>query len=366
VGAPENTQGTLIGEQIAMDTWTGSRAIPFNGSPGIAPTPEGEVAFVIAQDNVRLANYRDLSNYKVIARQKSENSPTSKTGITLENFSGTNVQRVFEGVQGQETYDLTMRNIRYTGIERNVISGRSVYGGLLEDCYGNGGEHIGTEFQIAYFFEQAADVILRRCGGDNFYGYDAQGRPYGNGDIFSIEGNALRMVLDACYGSNPKGDSVFDIKGGSTFKGHTVASLAHRLFRCWDAGIIAVDDCLMELISPKGQDFWANAKDKVQGDPTLVDLSEIYLHGAVDLTPIGTGAGQIATRGDTGQAAFRSENGWTRYRLRKPYRIQERAGFKLTWGNVILETVGGWYTAASGITDWYDGAPPTGAGGVLL
>lgn len=334
---------------MSSTAYTGTRANPFNGSPGVAPSPEGEVAFVITDDGARLANFDDLSNYKTVARQKAENSPTSKRGITLERLRGSGVGRVFEGVQGQETYDLVMRDVHYAGIERNFASLRSVYGALIENCSANGGDQIGMPFQIGIFMEQCSDITLRGLRMDNFYGQDAEGRPYGNGDCIATEGNARNILIDTCGGSNPRGDTVFDLKGNPTMIGVNDAAGAHRNYRLWD-GLQAANATLISN-SPRGQHLWTEGKADATDTVPVITIGKVIATGAI-------GASSV----------FRNEDGAAEWTI-GDYEISGVSGLLLhanTYGSPIQFTNGGYYTGADGVRRFYSGAPPTGSGGVLL
>lgn len=217
-----------------MDEYTGARGA-FGGTPGVTPSPEGEQAFTVTADGARLANYR-LSNYKTGIRQKSENSYTSKTGVTVENIDGDNFGRFWDTVEGQETFNAICRNVRIRGCERAFMRWFSVNGGLIENVYAEGNQ--GGLATVGIQLEgQCSDVTIRNSEMRNFF--DAVTQGYQQGDCFSIEGGQRRIVLQDLRGIG-SGDAAYDLKptdmdllgtlygedNGRTFRFHRVPRMA--------------------------------------------------------------------------------------------------------------------------------------------
>jgi len=345
-----------------MDSYTGDRG-PFNGSPGIASSPAGNQAFTVTDNNAVLANLT-LTNYKTVLRQKSDQP--DKSNITVSGITAHNIVRGWETVQGQETYGATLRDSTFTQVERAVARWWSVYDGLIENVTGSGLGAAGEPFGQGIALDgQCHRIKIRNCEMNDFAGIMADGKPYGQGEGFSDEGGNYEVIYDTCT-ARRNVDAGWDSKSGATFLGVCTAGGSHRNFRLWINDTEARGGTLVSE-SPTNQDFWYDGGDSPTRPVTTSNLGKIIAKGAVVLTTIGEGEGEIDTRADTGQAIFRSETGPTVVNLHQPYEISDRTGFKWKWGDMTVNCLaGGYYTPTGGLRAFYPSAPPTGAGGVLL
>ncbi|MGT2513411.1 hypothetical protein ACVOMT_03395 [Sphingomonas panni] len=330
-----------------MDAFTGTRGA-FGGTPGVAPTPEGEQAFTVTTDGARLANYR-LSNYKAGIRQKSENSYTSKTGITVENIIGENFYRFWDTVEGQETYDAICRNVRVVGFERSFIRWFSVERGLIEDCYVEGIQ--GGAYIAGIQLEgKCHNVTIRRTEVRNVF--DAVTAGYNQGDSYSIEGGQTGIVLEDTRGIGA-GDAVYDVKPlDLVFRGTHYAEDAGRCFRFHRS--CDTSTATLIVYRARGRGYWWAGKTSQYPDEVVQDIAYV-----IAMDPNGASS---LFRFESGPASVRVlkcdiHKGW------RGIKLQENGGSgfgAVTFPNgcSVEQTDGSWIT--------YDGAPPVDADGRIL
>lgn len=329
-----------------MDSYTGTRGA-FRTS-GIAPSPEGEQAFTITNDGARLANL-NLSNYKAGIRQKSEDSYTSKTGITVENITGANFYRFWDTVEGQETYNAVCRNVRIVGFERAFIRWYSVKGGLIENCYAEGNQG-GAYITGVHLEGQCSNVVIRNVEIRNVF--DAVTPGYSQGDGFAIEGGQTGIVLQDTRAIGTA-DGGYDLKPlDMDLLGTLYAEDNGRGFRFHRIPRMAT--ATLTIKGARGRAIWINGTTSQYPDPAVGDIGKVVL-----LDPNGA---LSAFRFESGPATIRAlacdiYKGW------RGIRLQENGGAgygAVTFPNGcrVEQADGSWAT--------YAGAPPLDSEGRIL
>ncbi|WP_242415098.1 hypothetical protein [Sphingomonas panni] len=335
-----------------MDAYTGSRA-PFNGSPGVASTPAGNQAFTVDADNAVLANW-ELSNYKTILRQKSEDSYTSKSNVTMRSVRGTNVNRVWETVEGQETFGAVMQDVHYTQVERAVARWFSVHDGLIENVTGSGLGATGEPFGQGITLDgQCRRVTIRDCDMSDFGGVQADGSSYSQGEGFGDEGNNYDITYGPRLTSRRNGDAGYDIKSNPTFTGVLVSIDNPRDWRLWNG--VKAETATLDASGTSKQVLWFNG-----------------LAGSITALPVAV-IGKLIARNPAASATSisRYENGRADvtildYDIHKGWRgkllhFNAGSGYgapTYSGGGRVEQDDGSWIT--------YPGSPPVDAQGRLL
>lgn len=331
-----------------MDAYSGTRGA-FGGTPGVAPSPEGEQAFTVTADGARLANLR-LSNYKAGIRQKSENSYTSKIGITVENIVGENFYRFWDTVEGQETYDAICRNVRVIGFERSFVRWYSVERGLIENCYAEGNQ--GGAFTVGIHLEgKCHNVTIQNTEIRNVV--DATGSSaYAQGDPFAIEGGQTGIVLRNLRAIGA-GDGGYDLKAmDMDLEGTIYAEDCGRGLRLHRA--CRADTATIVLKAMRGRGIWWAGQTSQYPDPVAMRIGRVEAldpAGALSLFRFESGPASIEVLG------YAISKGW------RGIKLQENGGSgygAVTFpnGGKVEQTDGSWVS--------YAGAPPVDAEGQIL
>lgn len=347
-------------------SYTGSRANPYNGSPGATnsgsqASPIGELAFDVTDNSARLANMT-LANYKYGVRQASANA--SINDVQVSNITGTNFYRFWDTTEGQETYGAMLQNVSITGFERAFARWFSVYGtadnyALIDGCFGDGGGDFGEPYQEGIHLEGQCQYVriqnttMQNCSGPT--------GDYTNGDGFADEGNNYHIIYGPNLKSLHNGDGGYDVKSNPTFigtpttGGEIYAEDCHRDWRLWNG--CDASAATFHSKATRGEVLWFNGLNSTGGITTL----PVAVIGKLIAEDPAAGATSII-RFENGDADVTINDydiykGWRGLPL-KSVGASGTSAVKFPNGGRVQQDDGTWIS--------YAGAPPTGTGGVIL